>query len=142
MNKKVLWILMLSLAANVFFGVVVGTQFSRGPKGAPPRPERLLDEMAEILPPADARILRDAVDARRNDLAEPPDAPFRQHERMRQVLLAEPFDAEAFRGITSEFHARRERVGKVIGEVLTETLPKMSPEARKRLAEFRPPPPR
>jgi hypothetical protein len=128
MNKKVLWILMLSLAANVFFGVMVGSQAFRGPKGPPPRPERILEEMAATLPSADAAIL--------------PDAPFRQHERFRQALLAEPFDVEEFRRINDEFHARRERMGRIIDAVLSEAVPKISPEGRRRLAEFRPPRPK
>lgn len=142
MNKKVLWILMLSLAANVFFGVMVGSHFFRGPKGPPPQPAGLLEEMANVLTPTDAAILRGAMETHRNDLTEPPDARFHQHDRMRQVLLAEPFDVEAFRRINSEFHARHERMGRVIGEVLSDAVPKMSPDGRKRLAEFRPPPPK
>lgn len=137
MNKKVVWLLVLSLAGNVFLGVVVGTHLARGSKGNPPRPVQMLEEMAQILPPADASILRAAMAARRTDLAEPAAPPF---QRMRQVLAAEPFDLEAFTRINREFHARNERVGAVIAQVLTEALPKMSSDGRKRLAEFRPPP--
>lgn len=142
MNKKLLWLLLASLAANVFLGVVVGIHLSRGPKGPPPRPERILDEMADILPAEDARILRAAMEAHRNDFIEPRDEPRRHHEQMRQALVAEPFDVEAFRRATSDFRAKRERMGAHIDDVLIDALPKISPEGRKRLAEFRPPPPK
>ncbi len=142
MNKKLLWLLLASLAANVFLGVTVGMHFSRGPKGPPPRPERLLEEMADVLPPEDARVLRAAMEAHRTDFSESRDEPRRHHEQIRLALMAEPFDVEAFRRASSEFRAKRERMGDRLDVVLIEALPKMSPEGRKRLAEFRPPPPK
>lgn len=140
MNKKVLWLLLASLAANVFLGVAVGTSFSRGPKGPPPRPDRMLEEMASILPSSDAQILRQAMESRRGELTADEGGPPRPFEDIRRVLSAEPFDVDEFVRVNSEFRAKHERIGAIIGEVLTEALPRMSPEGRKRLAEFRPGP--
>lgn len=139
-SKLTLWLLVASLAGNVFFGAVMSAPLFRPPP-RPPQPERIVEEMAESLPAADARILREALDAKRGALAEEGDGPREFHERTRQVLLAEPFDPDSFRRLTSEFHARRERVGTIIGDILVEALPRMSPEGRKALADFRPPPP-
>ncbi|MCR6632552.1 MAG: hypothetical protein NVV74_22295 [Magnetospirillum sp.] len=36
-SKPWLWLLVASLALNVFLGVAVGTHFFRGPKGPPGR---------------------------------------------------------------------------------------------------------
>ncbi|HTH16163.1 MAG TPA: periplasmic heavy metal sensor [Magnetospirillum sp.] len=139
MNKKLIWALLASLTANVFFGVVIGIHLSQGPKPPPHRPGQMLEDMVEILPPADAALLRTAMDAHRAELSEPREHPREHLERMRQALLAEPFDIQVFRQVDAEFRASRERTGAAIGEVLAEALPQMSPEGRKRLADFRPP---
>lgn len=139
MNKKLYWFLTLSLACNVFLGALVGTHLAHGPKGGPPRPERILDDMVQVLPPADAGILRTAIEAHRGELVGEVEPPF---QKLRQVLSTEPFDLDAFKKVESEFRAKRELVGAVIGQVMVEALPKMSAEGRKRLAEFRPPPPK
>lgn len=136
MNNKLLWILTLSLAANVFFGTVIGLHLLRDPKG-PPKPERLLERLAGALPPDDARILRDAME--RHGVEEPADEGFEPRERLRQVLLAEPFDLAAFRQVHAELKASHERIGR-IGDVMADAVPRMSPEGRRRLAEFGPPP--
>lgn len=138
--KLSLWLLVASLALNVFLAVAVGTRFFLPPP-SPPGPERIIEEMAQSLPASDAQILRAALDAHRGSLDDGKDDPRRHHERMRQILLTEPFDSEAFLNLTSEFHARRERVGEVLGEILADALPRLSPEGRKALADFRPPPP-
>ncbi|MGE5517209.1 MAG: periplasmic heavy metal sensor [Bacteroidota bacterium] len=138
-SKPWLWLLVASLALNVFLGVSAGTRFLREPKG-PPRPEGMILEMAEALPEADARILRQALDARRDELS-PGEDPKKRFDEMRAVLRAEPFDPEAFERVSSEFRAKHERGGRIIGEILMDALPRMSPEGRKALAD-RPPPPR
>lgn len=137
--KPWMWLLVASLALNVFLGVALGTHFFRGPK-APPRPEGMLLDMAESLPEADARILRQALEARRSELSTD-ENPKRRFDEMRAVLLAEPFDPEAFSRVSSEFRAKHERNGQIINEILIEAVTRMSPEGRKALAN-RPPPPR
>lgn len=140
MNKKILWLLLVSLAANVFLGVVVGTHAFHGPKGPPPRPERILDDMASVLPSADAQILRQAMKAHGGDLKGDGGDPRRHFDRMRQILSADPFDVAAFARVNDEFRAGQGRMIAVIGDVLTEALPRMSPAGRKRLVEFLPGP--
>lgn len=139
-SKPWLWLLVASLALNVFLGVSLGTHFFRGPKGPPPRPEGMLLDMAEALPEADARILRQALEARRSELSTD-ENPKGRFDEMRAVLSAEPFDPKAFERVSSEFRAKHERNARIIQEILTEAVPRMSPEGRKALAN-RPPPPR
>lgn len=138
-SKPWLWLLVASLALNVFLGVSAGTHFFREPKG-PPRPDGMILDMAEALPEADARILRQALDARRNELS-PDEDPKARFDEMRAVLRAEPFDPKTFERASSEFRAKHERDTRVIGEILLDAVPRMSPEGRKALAD-RPPPPR
>ena len=141
-TKPWMWLLVASLALNVFLGVTVGTHFFREPpKGPPARPGMFLLDMAESLPEDDARILRQAFEAHKGEF--PGDmGPPHGFDRMRDALVAEPFDLEAFLRMESEFRANREREGAVIGLALAEALPKMSPEGRKRLAAHPPRPPR
>lgn len=138
-SKPWMWLLVASLALNVFLGVALGTQFFRGPRN-PPRPEGMLLDMAESLPEADARILRQALEARRSELPTDENTK-RRFDEMRAVLSAEPFDPEAFARVSSEFRARHERNGQILGEVLVDAVTRMSPKGRKALAD-RPPPPR
>lgn len=137
-TKPWMWLLVASLALNVFLGVTVGTHFFREPpKGPPPRPGMMILDMADTLPEDDARILRQAFDAHRHEFPQDFD-PARGFERMRKILTAEPFDLEAFLRMESEFRANREREGATIGAILSESLPKMTPEGRKRMAERAP----
>lgn len=136
-QKPWLWLLVASLALNVFLGAAMGTHFFRGPK-PPPRPGMIVLDMAEGLPEADARILRQAYEARRSELEVNAD-PGRGFEEMRRAVSAEPFDSAAFLRVTSEFRARQDRMHRVTSEILADALPRLSPEGRKRLAE-RPPP--
>lgn len=136
-TKPWMWLLVASLALNVFLGVTVGTHLFRGPpKGPPPRPGMFLLDMAENLPEDDARILRQAFEAHKEEF------PGDMGPPLRDALVAEPFDLEAFLRMESEFRANREREGAVIGMILAEALPKMSPEGRKRLAAHPPRPPK
>lgn len=144
-SKPWLWLLVASLALNVYFGAVVGTHFFRDPRGpgpgpGPGRPGMMILDMAGSLPEPDARILRQAYEAHKSQFPDEPGQP-RGFERMREILAADPFDLEAFLKEESEFRANRAREGAVIGTILAEALPKMSDEGRKRLADHRPPPP-
>lgn len=138
-TKPWLWLLVASLALNVFLGVSLGTHFFRGPK-APPRPDGMLQDMAEALPEADARILRQAIEAHKSAFSERND-PKQHFDAMRQILQTEPFDPDAFARLSSEIRASHDRHSQAINDVLLEAVPKMSPEGRKALAN-RPPPPR
>lgn len=138
-TKPWLWLLVASLALNVFLGVTLSTHFFRGPKGPPPRPEQMILDMADSLPEPDARILRQSLESHRSELAGEEDQP-PKGDRIREVLSSDPFDLEAFRQVTSEFHASHERTGRVITEILAEALPRMSYEGRKHLADHPPRP--
>lgn len=138
-SKPWLWLLVASLALNVFLGVFAGTHLFRGPK-EPPRPEMMILDMAENLPEPDARILRQAFEAHKKAFPTDDD-PRRGFDRMRQILSTEPFDLEAFRKASSEFRAKQDRFGATITDILADALPAMSPEGRKALAN-RPPRPR
>ncbi|MCR6632553.1 MAG: periplasmic heavy metal sensor [Magnetospirillum sp.] len=98
-------------------------------------------DMAQGLPEADARILRQALEAHRPELDNDED-PRLGSEQMRQVLSADPFDLEAFRRMSSQFRARQERRGEVITAIMADALPRMSPEGRRHLADHPPRPPR
>jgi uncharacterized membrane protein len=144
-SKPWLWLLVGSLALNAFLAVTVSTFLLRGPRPSfdgppgPPRPDMMIRDMANELPEADARILRQAYEAHRAELAPPPSDGF---HRMEQTLQAEPFDVAAFREAAREFRANQERQHVALSDILAEALPQMSQEGRNRLAHHRRPPPR
>lgn len=139
-SKITLWILLGSMALNVFLAIVIGKHMAI-PPFPPPRPTRIIEEIADKLPKADAQILRDSLNAHEAELKEEDHGPEVFHKKMRDVLTAPQFDPEAFRAVADEFQARRERIGSTLTRVMLDALPKMSPEGRQAVADFKPPPP-
>lgn len=109
-----------------------------GPPPGPPGPMRLLEHMAERLPPDDAALLRAAIEGNRPEM----DELARRHrefpDRIRTVLLAEPFDPQALARLFEEQDRREAQVRDHVQSVLIKVAAAMSPEGRRRIAEFRP----
>jgi uncharacterized membrane protein len=133
------WLLPTSLALNIFLGAALLAHVVHGRPGPMPPPDAagILDDMARVLSPADAKILRQALapglaeidKARRMERSLP--------QRLQQILGREPFDAEAFRKVLDETQAVRT----LINATLPDALSHLSPEGRQRLADWRPPHP-
>lgn len=137
--------LLASLGANMFLaGYLLGARPPFGPPPGPPNPLRLLEHMAEQLPPDDASLLRAAVESNRPEL----DELGRRHrefpDRVRAVLRADPFDPQALARLFEEQDRREAQVRERFQSVLIKVAAAMSPEGRRRIAGFRPedhPPP-
>lgn len=133
------WLLPASLAVNAFLAGVVVTQWF-GPRfPPPPRPERMIEDMAATLPAADAAILRQSFAARAPDLGQRPRNREDMFERIRAALKAEPFDAQAMTVIFRDGRAVRDAIDDSIEQALIEAAGKMSGEGRRKLADWRPP---
>lgn len=135
------WVLTVSLLANGFLAgmLFVHDHDRRGPPpGPPPSPFNIIERMAEDLPAADARILRDV--AHGLDMNQEESEEGAMHDRIRTLLLAESFDTQAFQDAITEFGKKRQNAGDRVGQVLVEALPKMSLQGRRILAEMGPPP--
>lgn len=144
-------LLLASLAVNIFLGAVMATHLLRsfdGPPrhGGPPPPDVMLERMTRDLPEADAKVMREVFGKRQGQI----DAGMIQirqlPDRLRGTLLAEPFDPAALAAIWQETHTAQRQFHEQLSAAFIEAATRMSPEGRRKLAEFRPvpegPPPR
>lgn len=143
-NRWPMIVLLLSLGANMFLGgFILGHRpppFGPPPPpgGPPPDPARMVERVASQLAPEDAAILRRALNANRS-LFE--DELRRRHEfpnRLRAALKAEPFDPKALLAVFEENDREEAQLRERIAAALVGAAAAMSPEGRRRMAEFRP----
>lgn len=131
--------LIVSLAANMFLGGLMLSHFGRrGPPPGPPGPERFIEHMASTLPPADAALLRRALDDNRDTLAAERRVREGVPDRIRAALLAEPFDPKALVAVYTDTDQRERELRERVQAALANAAAAMSPEGRRRMAEFRP----
>ncbi|PWC32065.1 periplasmic heavy metal sensor [Azospirillum sp. TSO22-1] len=133
--------LMLSLAVNFFFAGLAVSHVGRPPPPphGPPGPEGFLQRLAETLPPDDAVILRRALDANRATMQAEHDVRESFPQRIRAALLAEPFDPKALLAVFETTDQQERALRQRVQASLAEAAAAMSPEGRRRMAEFRPP---
>lgn len=135
-------VLLLSLGANMFLGgFLLGHRpppFGPPPGGGPPDPAHMVERVAARLSPDDAAILRRALDANR-DLFEEERRRRREFpDRLRAALKAEPFDPKALLRIFEENDREEAQSRGRIAAALVASVAAMSPEGRRRMADFRP----
>jgi len=143
------WLLLASLALNLFFIGVVGAIAVRGYVDAPAAPAPIdrtaagrTERLAATLPAADADKLR-AEFATRREPIEAAQANYRRmQDRIRDVLRREPFDVEAMRAAMTETRAARNTFELTLQAMIATAASEMSPEGRKKLAEWPPDRPR
>jgi uncharacterized membrane protein len=141
-------VLFASLALNLFFLGVLGAGAVRHYWHAPrhmsvPLPPRSaaerIDRLAATLPSEDGEKLR--AEMRQNDSSlEAAHTVYRSaQEATRVALRAEPFDMAALRGAMSDVRAARQRLDLALQDVIAKAAAEMSPEGRRKLAEWSPP---
>lgn len=134
--------LVVSLGGNLFLGGwVAGGGFGHfPPMGPPPGPDRLIERLAEGLPSADATLLRDAAARNREAFIADNDRRRTFPDRMRAILREEPFDAAKMEVLLREEEDRETANRQRFTTEMIGVAKKLSPEARKKLADFRPSP--
>lgn len=132
MTKVSTWILIASLGCNAFMGAAIATHLLRDPP-APPPFGKMLEEIADTLPPEDARLMRQAIAA--NGILMSRERHEEQFQKLREAVAADPFDITAF--VAAEAQLRQRQTA--MGDIMLDIVPRLSPEGRKRLSEFRPP---
>jgi uncharacterized membrane protein len=134
------WLLLGSLALNLFFVGVAAAMAIRAP--APParwdtnvfvRVERL----AANLPPADADILRGNIQANHDAIDGAQTAYHRARDGIRATLREEPFKADDMRAAMVKTRAARQSFDQAIQGVFADAVIKMSPAARHAIADWR-----
>jgi len=140
------WLLIGSLALNLFFVGTVGALALRHIMAAPQQAETerprtaaaRLERLAAPLPAADAETLRAAFRTRAAEAESARDALNRAYERVQTALRAQPFDAAQLRAAMADARAARPLYEVVMQDILTAGASGMSPEGRARLAEWPP----
>ncbi len=110
-----------------------------GGPGGPDGPLGIVRRIADDLPPADAEILRGAFDPASDDFRQLMQGMRQELEQLRSIIGREPFDEAALRKALAEATAARTRFETTQQERLATAIARMSPEGRKRMAEWKGP---
>lgn len=132
------WLLLGSLALNLFFIGIAVAMLVRGPP--PKRWHRdifvRIERIAEALPSADAQILRTAVKTNHDAIAQSHTAYRKARNDIRETLRQDPFKVEDMRAAVAKARAARQTYDQVIGEVFADAAAKMSSAGRHTLADW------
>lgn len=134
------WLLLGSLALNLFF---IGVAVAMAVRGPPPSAWNRnvfvrYERMAATLPPSDAALLRGQIDADRAAIEIAQTRYRASQETVRETLRREPFDAEALRAAMAQSRAARQTYDVAIQGAVAVTAPKMSPAGRRAVADWPP----
>jgi len=140
------WILLVSLALNLFFigatGALVTRHYladravSKAPtdRSVAARVERL----AATLPSRDAEILRGEYRANATTVDASRAAYHQAQDEVRQVLRAEPFEADAMRAAMGQTRSARQVFDQLLQDMIASAAAKMSAAGRNKLADWPP----
>jgi uncharacterized membrane protein len=139
------WLLLVSLALNLFFVGVAGALIVRNYTSTPvlvPVPNHSvasrIDRLAATLPPADGEKLRAEFRARTATVEPAREAYRRAQDATRAVLRGEPFDVAALRAAMAQTRAARQVLDEALHGVVAAAAEQMSPAGRARLADWPP----
>ena len=143
-DRSARWLLIASLALNLFFIGTVGALALRhyvlaAQPAATERPRTAaarIERLAAPLPPADAEKLRATFRARASEAEDARAALNRAFERIQAALRNEPFDPAQLRAALAEVRATRPAYELVMQEIYLAAAGAMSPEGRARLADW------
>ena len=136
-SRLLRWAFLVSLALNLFFIGVSATHAVRNQiETGHYKPGLKLDAMVATLPAADGAKLRAALDADMDKVTGAVAAYRQAQAKARAALQTEPFDQAALDGALADIRVRREAVQRVLQAVVSKAAPAMSPDGRKRMAEW------
>ena len=134
------WLLLVSLALNLFFVGVAIAMAVRAP--APSYCDRnvfvRVERLAATLPPADADILRSRINANRAAIEETQTAYHTAQDGIHEVLRQEPFDVEVMRAAMAKTRTARLAFDQTIQGVFAGIAASISPAGRQALANWPP----
>ena len=133
------WLLLGSLALNLFFvgvAVAVAVRAPAPPRGGPNVFVRV-ERIAKTLPPADAAIVRKAMQSNHAAIDEAQTAYYAARHEIHQTLRQEPFKVADMRAAMAKMRAARQHFDEIIQGVFADAVVKMSPAGRRALADWR-----
>jgi len=135
------WILLVSLALNLFF-IGAWAAFAWRHYGwerhRPWTPASRIERLAAALPAGDAEKLRSEFRAHQGNI-EAAVTSYRKAQRgMRDALRAEPFNADTLRSAMAEARNARGKLDEALQDVIASAGAAMTPEGRRSLADWTP----
>jgi uncharacterized membrane protein len=134
------WLLLGSLALNLFFIGVAVAMVLRGPPPPPrwdPNVFVRVERLAETLPPADADLLRGAFKSNHAAIEAAQDKYQSARAQIHATLRQDPFKVEDLRAAMAETRAARQDFDQVIQGVFADLAPQLSSAARHQIADWR-----
>jgi uncharacterized membrane protein len=135
------WLLLGSLALNLFFVGVAVAMTIRAPAPAPrwdPDVFVRIERLSATLPPGDADILRGAYQANHDRIAGAQAAYQDGRRSIHEILRQDPFKIEDLRDAMAKTRTARQAVDQAVQSVFADTVVKLSPAARHAIADWRP----
>jgi uncharacterized membrane protein len=134
------WLLLCSLALNLFFvGVAVAMAVRAPPPSTWDRDVFVrVDRLAPTLPAADADILRAQIAAHQDTIKTTQAAYHTAQDQIHATLRQDPFDVEAMRTAMAKTRDTRQAFDQVIQGVFANVAAQMSPAGRHALADWPP----
>ncbi len=132
------WAFLASLAVNVFFIGVSATHAVRNQIETQGhfKPGLRLDAMVATLPADDGAKLRAALDADMDKVSAAVTAYRAAQAMARAALQADTLDQGALDSALADIRVKREIVQRTLQAVVSKAAPTMSPDGRKRMAEW------
>jgi len=140
MNAKVLGgLLLLSLGMNLFLGGMLVSRLRSQPSHPPQTggPERMIERMAATLPESDGQTLRSIYQTHQGDIGQLVTELQASRDEVRKAMTASPYEPQALETAFSQQRQRRLAVHAAVQGVLLEATPRLSPEGRRKLSEWR-----
>jgi uncharacterized membrane protein len=143
-GTRVHWLLLGSLALNLFFAGAAGAVAYRYTSPVPLAPVARIDNnlvgrlnrVADTLPPPDADVMRAQLHEDAVKIATAQADLRLSQDDVRRSLRADPFDADAMRTAMTANHAAHERFDQVVHDMLSAAASKMSIVGRNKLADW------
>jgi len=135
------WLLLGSLALNLFFVGVAVAMAIRAPAPAPrwdPNVFVRIERLATTLPPADADLLRGAFQTNHESIAAAQNAYYDARRAIHETLRQDPFKIDDMRAAMAKMRAARQAYDQVIQGVFAGVAVTMSSAARHAIADWRP----
>jgi len=139
------WLVLASLALNLFLVGAGGTLLARHYLASPATPAPIdrsvsarMERLAATLPAHDAEILRAEYRAKATTVDGARQTYRNAQEEVRRILRTEPFQGDAMRAAMTQQRAARQVFDQLLQDVIASAAGKMSAAGRDKLADWPP----
>jgi len=140
-RRSTRWLLLGSLALNLFFIGVAIAMLIRGPEPAPTWDRNVfvrVERIAATLPAADGDVLRGSINNIRPALEAAQTEYRTSQDSIREAVRQEPFSVDAMRAAMTRTRTARQNFDQILQGAFADAAAKMSPSGRQALAAWPP----